>query len=987
MESVKISGPPLGAATQSTGRPYLENGLPRPAPLSTIRRTPQTNGGSVNGNGNLRIDRPDHDLSVIPPQISVTRYHAQKYSGAMPENQVVARAKEALREALDKEQVANVGDVATRIIPSGVTIELHYQKIALLPEGVVDVIKDKVERLALSHNLLSTIPARFNECHALRYINLRNNQFREIPLSLCQLFTLEILDLGRNKLKVLPPEIQQLTSLKVLALERNRIEVLPTFLGDMKNLSAIRVVGNPMREPPLSICAPQLSSPNTNHDYIKITGETKEWLRHKGSQDRSEKKGMDRSETESGEEELSEGHETPRPTRRVSGRFPIRTPNDPPDARSPALSRAPPIPNRSHYRGLSAQNAALRRPSIAPLAVNGSAINERLRSNSENVIVAQRNSTASDRSRRMGIVSKKSDLDTVNESAANRYSHYRGLSHGSAMSGSTVNTARSARSPASPAHSEARSAYVRRLSSLPERKRMSMLPNPAMESAKGLAYVLYQIQPHLDILTGLTRHDGHKRISLEAVIFNASTHFLELEKQLVDYESCVEDDEEIAPLSSESVYRACLTAITAYQHVCSTLQNSISSLLDNGDPRFIRTLLVTLWGGIGEINCAARTVFANPPDAGRTSKMSDTISTDEQFTSDSTEGTMKSMSQDKAMTPPRVQTQTSYYRSRGNTLAEFDKLHNGLRVDNHLPEDGMFAINPALLSAKLGSVKFTSAEPTPRSGDSFTSVIDGSMIGEGFTEEDAQFEKIYLCLHRGSKIALSSLPQVKAFLESGLEICAAQEKPELVVHHWETMIELSNVVEASADALRNRLSSIQLREPEVRTQSAFWKLCVAFFNDYHNLAAKVRSVKPYTRINLAEIVNLLALIQTEAKACARFIQDSPWSAHNSTSSYSGSSNTFTRSGETYPMTPQSATLGPAIQATVPSTPHSASSFNAVFNGNIFQRADTYLSTNNSVAHSRSGTMTSNDSYANVISPSSATNPNHAMNIRFNGGRM
>lgn len=55
-----------------------------------------------------------------------------------------------------------------------------------------------------------------------------------------------------------------------------------------------------------------------------------------------------------------------------------------------------------------------------------------------------------------------------------------------------------------------------------------------------------------------------------------------------------------------------------------------------------------------------------------------------------------------------------------------------------------------------------------------------------------------------------------------------------------------------------------------------------------------------------------------------------------------------------PMTPQSAALGPAVQATVPSTP--SSSYNAMFSGNVFERADALLSIN--AGSSRTATMTS-----------------------------
>ena len=41
------------------------------------------------------------------------------------------------------------------------------------------------DRLALSHNLISTFPSRFSECTSLRYLNVRNNVIREFPLAVC----------------------------------------------------------------------------------------------------------------------------------------------------------------------------------------------------------------------------------------------------------------------------------------------------------------------------------------------------------------------------------------------------------------------------------------------------------------------------------------------------------------------------------------------------------------------------------------------------------------------------------------------------------------------------------------------------------------------------------------------------------------------------------------------------------------------------------
>lgn len=129
-----------------------------------------------------------------------------------------------------------------------------------------------------------------------------------------------------------------------------------------------------------------------------------------------------------------------------------------------------------------------------------------------------------------------------------------------------------------------------------------------------------------------------------------------------------------------------------------------------------------------------------------------------------------------------------------------------------------------------------------------------------------------------------------------------------------------------------------------------------------------------------EVIVLLRPLQKAIKETGSMITNSPWgflatrqqAHHTSNGSYTTQS---PASQVLLPMTPQSAALGPAVQATVPSTPHSAA-FGAMFNGNVFERADTYLSNG-----SRAGTMTSqlgvNDGPTMVLSPG------QYMNHRFN----
>ena len=617
--------------------------------------------------------------------------------------------------------------------------------------------------------------------------------------------SLEILDLKGNKLKILPPELVKLTSLKVLSVQKNRIETLPLCLADMASLQVLKLDGNPIRFPPKEILQPQASSPpngglqENEIDEIAVTTQIKKFLRQKAI--------SDRSETESGGEESSEGTETPRPMKRVmSGRFPIKVNGaEVPDLRSPALPRPPPIPSRSHYRGLSQQNAALRRPGVMPLTINNA--NERLRSNSESLLQANRDRSA-DRSRRMGIVSKKSaELDTVDEAKSNRYSHYRGLSHGSAMQAGTngtngTNGTINSRSPASPADSAAqRATYVRRLSSLPERKRESLSPDPVVEAAKGILYALFQVHPLIQSLLGVARDPTNKRTSLERVFYNATTHVEELDRYIQDYITYSEEDEEVSPRSNENVRQATLTCVSVYMHVCGLLARNVETLLENGDPRYIRTLLLLVYGTTAEVRNAGASLGL--PEGNRnTARPLEPVDENARL-----------QTRDKSITPTRERPGTAS-RIRSATVVQHP---SNLRVaiDAPLP----------FMNGPLRSATMTSA--TPRSGESFASSAS-STIGGNFDAEDRMFEKIFLNLQQCCDMALKTLPVVASHFRNAMRTSIEQSNPDLPLQFWQALCHKCAISQGHSESLRARLSIIKLKEPGIRTQGEFWQLCNVF---------------------------------------------------------------------------------------------------------------------------------------------------------------
>ncbi|KAK4101978.1 hypothetical protein N658DRAFT_558654 [Parathielavia hyrcaniae] len=937
-------------------------------------------------------------------------------------SQVLAMAREAMRAAHENEamraaheneaQAAEAGGVSDTPKP-GLTIDLSRKKIQTLPEEVVDIIKDELERLALSHNYLQTFPTRLSECTSLRYLNVRQNRIREFPLALCDLKSLEILDLGRNMLQVLPPEIAKLSSLKVLSIPKNRITHLPLCFADMPSLSVVKFEGNPLRFPPPEILhvqgtGGQGDGPGRESEMteVAVTAHIKKFLKQEAS-----------GRAESPADGASEGTETPRPTikRVFSGRFPIKVNgNEISDLRSPALPRPPPIPTRSHYRGLSQQNTAQRRPGVMPLTIGNP--NERVRSNSETIMQTSSRDRSESRSRRMGMVSKRSELSTLEEiDVNNRFSHYRGLSHGSAMQGNGAamqSKSPNHGSPAEPALQ--RPVYIRRLSVLPERRRESKVLDPVLEAAKGVLYSIFQIHPMIQTLVGLTNDGTSRRSNLEIVVYNTNAHVEQLELEIQRHEQAADG---FGQKENENVQRACLTLISAYTHVSSLLMSNVDLFLDNGDPRYIRTLLLQLYNSITElrVTCSQAAPESNhrpvpsisrPPDLGET---------------------IRPYSRESSVAPTADRPVNG--RSRNGTFV-YNPSNLRVATDVSLPY-----VNgpgrPAMASAA-----------TPRSGESFvsTSTTGTRNLSADFSGEDRIFERIFLSLHKTTELVMRVLPTMNTQFMSSMRTAAAHRSPDHLAQCWKALVTKCSTSIQQTEVLKARLSSIKLKEPGIRTQPSFWRLCNGFLESWYVLIRKIMQLQNDVQLPLDTKARLRPIQQSMKETCD-LIMSSPWSyflrqpgssdpisihsPYGSTAS-SNSNGTSTQTAtpvqQQLPMTPQSAALGPAVQATVPSTPQSAS-FSLAFSG-VFERdrSDTMLSSfmggggggggglglggGGGGGMSRTGTMNSSStaslttaslnsmssvgsSHDGVLTPSSALSPGAGplgmLPLRLNGG--
>ncbi|KAM3565490.1 hypothetical protein MY1884_000195 [Beauveria asiatica] len=810
---------PNSAATSNGTTP------PPPPPIPT--------GTNVPPNGNLSVSR------------------------ALTPAQVIGLARDAMRMALESEGQTVEASTAGTGLKSGVTVDLSRKSIQKLPEEVVDIVKDELERF------------------------------------LCDLTSLEILDLGRNQLRALPNEISKLTCLKVLSVPKNHIRELPLCLADMVSLQVLKFEGNPISFPPkdalqLPAASPSNETRESEVTEVAVTAHIKRFLRQSALNGKMEAEGTG--------DESSENAETPRyPLKRAaSGRFPIRVNgSDPPDIRSPNLgARAPPIPSRSHYRGLSQQNTAIRRPTVMPLTIGN--VNERLRSNSESLLRPDR---PDGRNRRMGIVSRKtSELDTLEEAEPNnRFSHYRGLSHGSAMQEAPGVT----KSPATPTD--------------------SLLHRP-----------IY-IHPMIQMLMTLTNDGSAKRSSLEIVFYNTNSHVEELEQEIQKYESAIPEEGEYNPKDNQNVHRACQTLVSAYGHVCTLLADNIDTFVNNGDARYIRSLLMLLYNSIMELRVTLCAVFSQ---SGQTLP---------QVQYESNNDTIKPYSQNGQMQSASME-RNGQQRSRQGAVR-----HSPTNSRSSQDHQGPYMSGPRRSHAYM---------PNDQTGQMGTQV---SIYNTA--EDDMHFERILLSLQKSAEIILQILPNFSMQVTGRLRNAIQQRAPEGALRDLKALINICSDTVQQSEVLKNQIGHLRRKDPTLRVQPGFGILCRNFFSSWASTAGMVKELTkrlplpPDTRVRLRPI-------QQMVKDTSNLIVQSPWQ-HLIRVPGPGMYPNGIMSPSNVPITPQSAALGPAMQATVPVTPQSAS-FARAFHGNVFDRADALIA-NPGISMSRSGPMSRGHSNLSSLS--------------------
>ncbi|EON62779.1 hypothetical protein W97_02004 [Coniosporium apollinis CBS 100218] len=819
---------------------------------------------------------------------------------------VIAIAHQVVDEA---HRSAAGTDVTTQDLQRpGITFDLSHKKLSNLPSEVIEIIRHDIERFALSHNMLSSLPANLSVCSKLRYLNLKNNLYREIPQPVLELTSLEILDISKNRLRALPEEMYKLVSLRVLTIQKNRIEKLPLCLGEMSNLHRLRLEGNPLIFPPAEIYTIQQDTPSPSNEAeleVVITTRIKKHLRVALRQ-----RVDSESELRYGRGRISYIHssdiyserdvETPRPPRRpMHGRFPVRPSIGGAESMGETMTASPgvppPVPARSHFRVQSQQqNVAQARPGIAPLLIGS----ERNRSQSESVMSGSTNI----RAKRMGIVPRKSsDLRAVNEASQATLRQQQFPTYGSAMGSAEPN----------PLAGFEELNIPNRLSDLPEDVADPYSQIELDEHDEGedgfddllsVAEVgrttLYSLQKQLEdcdkVLLSMGEHGGLFFHRFQMLAEALGIHLVKLERLIKSVKDLMPDDEEGVAELWDAIESSIQDCIEGYGPIDTFMNDNNDEIVEHAHEGAMRSLILSQYAG----TMAMRGVLEE-------------------------ELGVEFVESEQAAAPQNIRSQVRSITPTQQQPFGLPTMQSALDHTTTVRGPAIGGSFPSSIDNSRSNTLSSTVAATPSSAGSFPVNLpsartsrSNTMHGVNDFQEEQQFEQIFLKLKHVCELAQGELPGCRAVFIKGQASAQKSREPDgRLLGLWSHLVEKTDEILRAVANLQARLSEIVLRDPTARNQQGLWQSSITCLKSCTDLLASVKEMARYG-VMMDEATISLRPIHKAVKEVSVAITNSPWSLLAVGSGASGPL-PAPAAPPPLPATPLSAALGPAAQATVP----------------------------------------------------------------------
>ena len=505
----------------------------------------------------------------------------------------------------------------------------------------------------------------------------------------------------------------------------------------------------------------------------------------------------------------SDSMETPRaPKRTISGRFPVRPSISSIDGidhfrTENGLMPPPPIPQRSRARDSVVLQNPNRRPSLAALTGDG----ERTRSRSDTAA-----SASIHRSKRLGYVPRKTSASantSVTDTGTVKPLHFRGPSQLSNASFAMHSGNDSSSGAVSPVDSPVTRLPLtrRRLSSLPEDRRVSRPTSMTIKLATRVYFAVFQLNSPIGdavriIKSGTPRKNA---IAIERAFFEASASLEELGRRLEQLASdtgehrATERDPWIQAIRRKSGH-----VLAAYGILSGELRVHTRRISQRGEAMYVRNLMLHLYGVLVEVR--------NILDFQKTETIQAAMPAKSARTSQAT-------SSSRSVTPTQAKPFPKK-RLRGATILQ----------PSRLTTPGSVPPPVALGTSRSNTMTSASIPPqlsaaTPRSGDTFPPVaMSRSNTQQGHyddSDEQRQFEGIYVKYQYTCEVASQVLPGCRVEVFSRKE-GAARNMQARVAQQWTLVLEKCDMSILALEALKDRLAMIKMKDPGLRYQRDFW---------------------------------------------------------------------------------------------------------------------------------------------------------------------
>ncbi|KAK0556728.1 RAM signaling network component [Tilletia horrida] len=523
------------------------------------------------------------------------------------------------------------------------SLDLSSRRITVLPDVVIERIRDDVVRLALASNRLTTLPQSFAAMGRLRYLNIRTNALTEFPKMLCELPSLEILDVGRNKIKYLPTEPGTLINLKILAVGGNRLKRLPLWIGNMPNLRIAKVIPNPLEWPPADILAPAYAM-DKQQEKVKdpeTTAEERDRIRK--NDDRTNSAWVIHLQAYLVAQMQNGATDEPQSNGIRRGSEPDTAPEAVAVAVAPAPSTSPTrlrrIPTKESLLGFSGNEAdksvEASHPTGLPGAKSISNTSRRLRRvPTKESLLAYSTTEADNETTPQAQFSSVPDPPVASPATATtphrilrrvpttEFQRTRsGLDSDDAGNRHAAVLAPAANIPGLPKVDTERNNYFRRVSMLPTSTIDKTVPQAILhvvDALRGVLYALSQIHTALKqyitfavvpatTASGISSAEGRVSAPFYRVLDIAGASMAQFIDSLDRFDNMCRRG---TPPTSviRDVFVACKDCVQIFGKVTGVLQLQLRALLNTADPRYTRTLLLMLHGSIAEVSNSYRTM-------------------------------------------------------------------------------------------------------------------------------------------------------------------------------------------------------------------------------------------------------------------------------------------------------------------------------------------------------------------------------------------